>query len=196
MGQAALKLGYSVNEYLELEQSTNIKYEYHEGEVFAMAGGTVNHSLIGSNVQGELRALLKNKTCKSYNSDLRVAISPFKYLYPDAAVVCGKPENFNENPHAVNNPILIVEVVSADSESYDRGEKFWLYRKIASLQDYIIVSQDKPVVDVFSRNENDLWQIKSYRGLDKVLEIPCLNITINMAEIYDSILFEDLFLEE
>lgn len=192
MGQAALKHSLSVADYLELERSTDTKYEYHEGEVFAMAGGTVYHSLIGSNIIGEIGILLKGSLYSCFSSNLKIAVSPTKYLYPDAAVICGKPETFEENPHAANNPTIIVEVVSSDSESYDRGDKFWLYRGLTSLLDYVVVSQDKPVVDVFSRTDFDLWKISSYRGLDKLVTLPSLDITIPMTEIYAGITFENL----
>ena len=127
------------------------KYEYHDGEVYAMAGGTPTHSLISNNVGSGLGNALIGKRCFTYNSDLRVATSRNRYVYPDVTVVCGKVTYFEELKNAANNPVVIVEVLSQDTEAYDRGGKFMRYRMIDTLKEYGLVHQYLPLVEVFSK---------------------------------------------
>ena len=142
---------YSIEEYLEMEANSLEKLEFHAGEIFAMAGGTLNHSLLSNNVGGSLRQALKTKAkpCRTYNSDAKIAVSDEKFVYADTFVVCGKTETFPEMPHAVKNPILIVEVLSDSTALYDRQGKFQAYQKITSFREYILVSQNEILVEVF-----------------------------------------------
>ena len=155
------KYKYSIEEYLEMEANSLEKLEYHEGEIFAMAGGTLNHSLLSNNVGGSLRQALKTKAkpCRTYNSDAKIAVSDEKFVYADTFVVCGKNETFLEMPHAVKNPILIVEVLSDSTALFDRQGKFQAYQKITSFKEYILVSQNEILVEVFFKPENAIfWQ--------------------------------------
>lgn len=112
-----------------------------------MAGGTPTHSLIGNNIGGELRRALKNRPCNAYNSDLKIAINEEKYRYADASVICGP---IVHHPEAATNPLLIVEVISESSESYDRGEKFKTYRLIPSFCEYVLIEQKTPMEEIYS----------------------------------------------
>jgi Uma2 family endonuclease len=181
---------FTIPQYLELERQTGIKYEYEDGEVFAMAGGTVNHSLIANNVSSELRWLLKKKPCKVFNSDLKIAISDEKYRYADASVVCGEVAYYDENPEGAKNPTLIVEVLSESSEPYDRGEKFKKYRQIATFKEYIPVEQRFPLVEVFTKMEDKVWQYRVYESLEQTIQLLSIEVEIEMNEIYEGVVFE------
>lgn len=181
---------YTIAEYLELERQTGIKYQYDGGEVFAMAGGTTEHSRISTNVTGELRQALRRKPCNEYNSDLKIAISEEKYRYADASVICGPVEFYEANPEAAKNPVLIVEVLSESSESYDRGEKFKTYRQIASFQEYVLIEQRFPLVEVFYKVDDKTWEYRVYEQLDQTVTFSSIQAEIPMEEIYSGINFE------
>jgi Uma2 family endonuclease len=181
---------YTIQEYLELERQTGIKYQYDGGEVFAMAGRTTEHSLIGNNMGSELRRVLKKRPCSAYNSDLKIAISEEKYRYADASVICGPVEFYEENPEAAKNPVLIVEVLSESSESYDRGEKFKTYRQIPSFQEYVLIEQRFPLVEVFYKVDDKTWEYRVYEQLDQTVVFSSIEAEIPMEEIYSGLTFE------
>lgn len=178
---------YSIEEYLEMEANSLGKLEYHEGEIFAMAVGTLNHSLLSNNVSRCLgNAIIgKAKPCRTYNSDAKIAVSDEKFVYADTFVVCGKTETFLEMPHAVKNPILIVEVLSDSTALFDRQGKFQAYQKITSFKEYILVSQNEILVEVFFKPKNVVfWQYLSYTKLEDVIELKSVDVEISLNDIY------------
>lgn len=182
---------YSFEDYIRLEQETNTKYEYHDGEVFAMAGGSINHSTIGGNVFSDMDTALEKKDsgCRTFYSDTKLLIpNKDKYVYPDIMVVCeeGKVEK-----QSVSNPIIIIEVLSDSTAEYDRGDKFHFYRSIPSLQEYILISQDKAQVEVFARR-GDFWKINIIEGLAASLALESIDVYLPLARIYRNVQFEDL----
>ena len=182
---------YTIPEYLELERQTGIKFEYEDGEVFAMVGGTATHSRISTNITGELRQVLKRKLCNEYNSDLKIAINEEKYRYADASVICGLAEYYDENPEAAKNPLLIVEVLSESSESYDRGEKFKKYRQIPTFREYILIEQRFPLVEVFFKIDEKTWQYRVYEQLDQMVQLNSIEAEIPLAELYSGVIFNE-----
>lgn len=179
----------TISEYIEIEKDTDTKYEYHNGSIFAMAGGTLNHVLICGNIFGEIRAVLRsdNRNCKVMNSEIKLYIqSKNSFLYPDAMVICGDIEKSHKEPNSVTNPIVIVEVFSKSTESYDRGDKFYLYRQIKSLQEYILIDQVKVQIEIY-RREVDLWRITRINGIENKLFITSLDINIELKDIYENI---------
>lgn len=182
---------YTIAEYLELERQTGIKYQYDKGEVFAMAGGTVAHSLIGNNIAGELRRVLKNRSCNAYNSDLKIAINEEKYRYADASVICGPVDYFDENPEAAKNPLLIVEVLSESSEPCDRGEKFKTYRQIPTFREYVLIEQRFPLVEVFFKIDEKTWHYRVYEQLDQMVQLNSIEAEIPLAELYSGVIFNE-----
>ncbi len=137
----------SIQEYITIEKNGDIKYEYHNGTITAMTGGSLAHGLIRGNIFGEIRALLKAKksNCQPLNNDIKLHISTQnQFLYPDTMVICGKIEQSNDEPDAVTNPKVIIEVLSKSTANYDRGDKFFFYRQIESLEEYILIEQEKP----------------------------------------------------
>jgi Uma2 family endonuclease len=185
MGESILKKTYSIEEYFEMEAKSLEKHEYFAGEVFAMAGGKPNHSLIANNISAELRTALKGKPCLTYNSDLIIATSNSEFVYADASVVCGKLEHFPTDSNAVKNPILIVEVLSDSTEKYDRGEKFRKYQQIPSFREYVLITQDKVRVEVFFKPDNIIfWQYRAYENLNETIELKSIACKISLQDIY------------
>ena len=187
MGETALKYNYSLAEYLQIEENSLERYEYHSGEIFAMAGGTLNHSLLSNNIsRGLSNALIKKgKSCRTYNSDAKIAVNEEKYVYSDTFVVCGKTETFPEMPQAAKNPLLIVEVLSDSTARYDREDKFQAYQGIDSFREYVLISQDKLQVEVYFKPENVFfWQYRSYRSLDELVELKSIDVEVSLSDIY------------
>jgi Uma2 family endonuclease len=177
-------------EYLEIERAAEFKSEFFEGEVFAMAGGTPQHSLIATNLAGEFRIRLKNQTYTAYNTDLRIKIEPTGLLtYPDLSVICGPLQFAAGTGDTVVNLTLLVEVLSNSTEAYDRGRKFEHYRQIPTLREYLLVSQTEPRIEQFVRQSDGRWLLNEAAGMDKKLELPSLKITISLSEIFAKVNF-------
>ncbi|WP_338769595.1 Uma2 family endonuclease [Bernardetia sp. ABR2-2B] len=183
-------------EYINLEKENNQKYEYHDGFVIAMAGGTRNHSRISTNITSKLFSILEEKgdKCEVFNSDTKLGFQDkSKYLYPDAMVVCGDIEESRHNQD-ITNPIIIIEVLSKSTEELDRKDKFGLYKQVPSLEYYVLISQDKPQIEVYRKmkveDNKSLWQIEIITGMDKMLVFPTLDIEISFALIYKKVEFE------
>jgi|SRR5437016_2563699 len=172
-------------EYLEIERAAEVKSEFFEGEIFAMAGGTPQHSLIATNLVGEFRNRLKDKSCVPYNADLRIKIEATGlYTYPDLSVICDSLRFAEGTDDTVVNPTVLVEVLSDSTEAYDRGKKFEHYRQIPALREYLLVSQKEPRIEQFIRQPNDHWLLVEAAGLEKSLELPSLGIVISLEEIF------------
>src|SRR5437016_3013728 len=164
-------------EYLAIERAAELRSEYYRGEMFAMAGGSARHSRIKTNVLVELGVRLKGHECAPYDSDLRVCVAATGlYTYPDASVICGPLEFDDEHRDTVLNPTVLVEVLSESSEAYDRGKKFNHYRRIESLQEYLLVSQDEPKIEHYLRCDDGSWKLTEAAGLEVTLRLPSLGI--------------------
>lgn len=196
MEAPAVKHPFTVAEYLEREKTSLVKHEYHEGEIFAMAGGTPRHSLLGANAGRALGNALAGKDCFDYNSDLQLATSRRKYVYADASVVCGSPTTFEENPQGVNNFILVVEVLSPDTASYDKGAKFMRYSLIPSFQEYVLIEQAFPFVEVRTKTADGTWDIRAYEALDETVELQSIDVRLSMQDLYRGAVFDANSAEE
>ncbi len=179
-------------EYLKIERAAEFRHEYINGEMFAMSGGSPQHSLIKMNVGGELRDKLKGRPCTAFDSDLRIQISATGvYTYPDISVVCGELEFDDDQHDTVLNPTLLVEVLSDSTEAYDRGKKFEHYRRIASLREYVLISQKSPIIERYLRNPDETWTLTAVIGLDASIHLPTIDVTLSLAEVYDRVAFDD-----
>ena len=178
----------TVAEYITQEQESDTKYEYYNGEIFALAGGSINHGLLCGNIYSEIRSELRKKQspCKPLTSEIKLNIKEKNsYVYPDTMVICGEMKTSENDANSVSNPILIVEVLSKSTANYDRGDKFFLYKQISSLQEYVLIEQDKAQVDVFYKKpESDLWRISRYEGLNTKVKFQSIKIEIEMSELY------------
>jgi len=180
-------------EYLAIERAAPFKSECFAGEMFAIAGGSAMHSLIAVNLAAELRAKLKSRPCDAFNSDLRIKIEATGlYTYPDVSVVCGPLQYVAGTNDTILNPVLLVEVLSDSTEAYDRGEKFQMYRQIPSFKEYVLASQRLPRLEHFARRSNDEWALRTVEGRDASLTLPCLEVTIDLNEVFAGVEFEPL----
>jgi Uma2 family endonuclease len=173
-------------EYLQIERRAEFKSEFFDGEMFAMAGGSRAHSLIAANLVRELGNRLKGRPCVVFNSDLRVKVEATGlFTYPDVSAVCG-PQRFLEEDTLLN-PSLLAEVLSESTEAYDRGLKFGHYRQIPSLREYLLISQSEPRLEQFVRQDSGHWVLRDAVGLEAELELPSLNITLALAEVFANV---------
>ncbi len=181
---------YSVAEYLSREAASTVRHEYYRGEIFAMAGNTTQHNEIQVNLIHQLRLALKGSPCRPYGTDQRIRIEAVNlFTYPDVVVICGEFEFAADDPMAVTNPRVIFEILSPSTEAYDRGEKFELYQHLPSLQEYILVAQNRARVDRFTREPDGQWRLKSFAGLEDALEIESLKCRIPLALVYENVKF-------
>jgi Uma2 family endonuclease len=177
-------------DYLRIESAADFKSEFFDGEMFAMAGGSREHSLIGTNIAGEFRDRLKGRSCIAYNSDLRIKIEATGlFTYPDLSIICGPVQLAEESDETAVNPVVIVEVLSDSTEGYDRGKKFEHYRQIPTLREYLLVSQKEPRIEQFVRMEDGRWVLTEASGLDSKLEVPSLSIEIALREVFANVTF-------
>ncbi len=181
---------YTFEEFLALEAELEERHEYHNGELLEMSKGTFEHSVIGGNVctvlNNNLAAAKKN--CLVTNSEMKVYIEAYnKSVYPDALMLCETPNFVGDNSTVLNNPALIVEVLSKSTRIYDKGEKFELYRGLPSFQEYMLVWQSVPKVQTWYRAEADMWHITSAFGLDKRIHLHTLDAEVSLADIYRNI---------
>lgn len=174
---------YSKKEYDELTKSLDYKIEYHAGHIRAMAGGRPEHNKLAGNIYGMLYNALFEKDCIVYNSDQAIHVAQHdKYLYPDASVVCGK-EDFERDLY-LNNPTLIIEVLSPSTGNYDKGEKWLFYQSIPSLKEYLILYPNKPVVMNYSKNSNGDWIVTGTMGLKSMVRINHWGLDLAMGMLY------------
>lgn len=178
-------------EYLALERKAEFKSEYFNGEMFALAGAKVNHILINGNINREIGNKLKDKPCKVFSNDLRVKISTTGlYTYPDIVIACGETKLEDEELDTLLNPTLIIEILSDSTESYDRGKKFEHYRTLESLQEYVLVSQEKPKVEQFLKQPDGKWLYSEVNGIDSVVQFSSIECEIDLKEIYHKVEFK------
>ncbi len=182
----------SYETYLALEAESDTKYEYHNGFIVAMAGGTPLHSQLCANAGRFIGNAIDDagKRCIVYTSDLKVRIeSANRTYYPDVPICCEAPQFSVKDPNALVNPTLIVEVLSTSTENDDRLLKFHHYRQLASLQEYLLISQAEPEVITHFKQAEDLWEIKTIRGLSASVQLKSLGCTVQMKDLYRSVKF-------
>ena len=184
MGQPAIRTGLTPAEYLAFERAAEEKHEYADGEIFAMAGCSREHSLISGNVYGELGLALLDRPCELHTAHMRVKIAATgRYVYPDASVVCDEPIFEDAGVDTLLNPKLIVEVLSDSTEAYDRGDKFEQYRSIPSFTDYVLISQKAMRVEHFQRQPDGRWLL-TIVGPGGKLTIESIGVTIAIDRLY------------
>ncbi len=182
-------------EYLERERQAEYKNEYYNGEIFAMSGASRNHAMIVSNLVFALRTALSDPDCLVFPSDLRIHIpAAGLYTYPDVSVVCGEEELLDDHQDILLNPVLLVEVLSPSTESYDRGQKFVFYRSIPSLKEYALVSQRQKWVEVFRKNEENLWVLHETDEARGTVDLASVGCALQLDDLYANVTFEDLSL--
>lgn len=179
------KSSLTPHEYLAKEREAEFKSEYYRGEMFAMSGASREHNAIVTNLVGELHPQLKQRDCEVYASDMRVKVDPTGlYTYPDVSVVCQGGRFEDEELDTLLNPRVIIEVLYKSTEAYDRGPKFEQYRKLSSLSDYVLVSQDRCHVEHYENQADGSWTLREYNELEAVVELRSIDCKLTLADIY------------
>ncbi len=179
----------SPDEFLEQEELSETKHMYYAGTVTAMAGGTFEHGILAMNIGGELRTALRGRGCTVVGSDVMFRSgSKEMYTYPDVSVVCGPAERMPGRRTVITNPIFVVEVLSPSTEAIDRGAKSREYRLSPSIRQYALMSQDRPLIEIHTRDADGTWRISEVAGLDADCVFSALECSIPMAALYEGVL--------
>jgi Uma2 family endonuclease len=195
------KTMFTVDEYLAFDRAAEGRYEYLDGQLYAMAGESGEHGDASANIIIALGSQLKGSPCRVRVKDTKVRSGPTLkagettrglFSYPDIVVICGEPEYLDSHKDVVLNPTAIVEVLSPSTEAFDRGEKFTRYQTWnPTLQDYLLVSQDKPQIEHFARQADGSWSYHLHAGLEVSVLIPSINCTLKLADVYDRVRFAE-----
>ncbi len=187
MEQLAQKY-YTVEEYLALEDRAEYKSEYFQGEILAMTGASWNHNLINFNLAGLLHTALRGGTCQGVSNDLKLWIEAARlYVYPDLMIVCGEPEFVLGRKDTIANPTVIIEVLSPSTREVDKTLKLRYYKKLKSVQNYVMIEQDSVYVQNYQRWENQGWGFMDYDELSQSLDIAALNLSLPLEAIYERV---------
>ncbi len=178
----------TAEEYRQWENAQTERHEFFDGEVFSQAGGTRRHSLIGSNVLGEIRQALMGHPCEAHGSDMRLLIDATGYrAYPDVSVVC--PPFSSDSDDELSDPILVVEVLSPSTADFDRGGKFGHYRQIPTLLEYLVFWQSEARVEQHSKTSDGLWLLREVVGIDQTLQLTSIQQPLALSQAYDKVDF-------
>ena len=191
---AAERLKISYGEYLAREIASEVRHEFVDGEVFAMAGATPEHAAIIAAVTMAL-GQLRRSSCRAFVTELRTRIradetGPEVATYPDIAIVCGPVVRDAEDPIAIVNPTIVVEVLSNSTEAYDRHGKFGHYKRLESLAEYVLVSQHEPKIERFAKREG-VWSPADVAGVGEHIVLSAVPATLDVDEIYDGLIGPD-----
>lgn len=193
--EAEYHLRYTLEQYLAIEKKSNSKHEYFENEIFRMAGASDAHNEIFSNLFFQIASKLKGTSCRPYGSDKRLHIPENSlYTYPDISIYCnGLKHSANDKDSSIL-PTVIVEILSDSTQTYDRGDKFKLYRDIPSLKEYILIDSLKATIESFFLNQNNNWELQVYTGQTEYLKFKSLTIDIAIQDIYENVPLKQLIL--
>ena len=179
---------FELSQYLSLEEAGHERHEFLDGVIYAMTGGSIRHARICTNVSGGLWSRLKGKPCQPFGGDLRLFIRDVNVAtYPDVSVFCGPLETLPKRSDTVLNPTLLVEVLSPSTRLYDRAEKFESYQRIPSLQQYVLVHQDRAVLELFTRQANGVWLPNLFQGQETSVELASIDVTLPLAEVFEGV---------
>ncbi|BAZ02366.1 hypothetical protein NIES37_63780 [Tolypothrix tenuis PCC 7101] len=181
---------YTLDEYRTIEEKAEGRSEYRDGEIIPMPGGTLKHSRISGNIFAFLKSLLRDTQFEPINSDLRLWIPEYRRgVYPDVMLFDGEPQLNDGRLDEVLNPLVIVEVLSPSTADYDRQNKFRIYRSIVSFSEYLLVEQDEPFIERYSKQTQG-WLLSEFNGLEVSVSLDSVGIELPMAEIYRGVTFE------
>lgn len=177
----------SIEEYLQAEKSSPIKHEYIQGQIYAMTGASDAHVTITANLVALLRNHIRGTGCRLYVADMKARIESLDiFYYPDIMVTCDSRDTQFE--YFKRYPSLIIEVLSPSTEALDRGDKFSDYQELDTLQEYVLVGQNRQRIDCFRRNSEERWVLYSYRG-NQQLELTSVNFSCPLADVYEDVAF-------
>ncbi len=179
----------SVEDYLLLERTSEIRHEFVEGEIIPMAGSTPQHNVIAGNIHTLLNIAFQERDCTVYMSDIRLRVSPQRYRYPDVIAVCGTPRFDLETPPCLLNPNVVVEVLSSSTAQTDWIDKSREYRSLPSVTDFVLVSANRRFVTHLSRQDAETWTLKDHSSADAVLDFGGIEVTLTLADLYRKVTF-------
>lgn len=189
--QKPAKKYFTVEEYLELEDAAEYKSEYYQGEIFAIAGGSINHNQIIVNVVTQLNQAHPHHKCRSFATELKLWIKEIDFFsYPDLVIICDKPQFYPARTDIILNPLIIIEVLSKSTEAYDRGKKFQFYRSIPSFQEYILIDQYSVHIDQFYIDSQGKWTLRDYNDIKDILKFSKIDFEIPLEKVYELVDFE------
>jgi Uma2 family endonuclease len=181
---------YSFSEYLELEEQSETRHAYQNGEIIEMTGGSFDHNQISLNLALSLRLSSKQQNYSVCMADMRLWIPrPRQATYPDVMVIAGEPIFQEKRTDTVMNPVLIAEVLSKSTSAYDRSDKFAYYRTIPELREYVLIDQYTCHVEQFSKTDRG-WLLTEYESLEDLLNLSALNLHLSLKDLYDRVIFE------
>ncbi|GBE92354.1 Uma2 family endonuclease [Nostoc cycadae] len=187
---STIKHRYTLDEYRAIEEKAEGRSEYRDGEIVPIPGGTLKHSRIGGNIFAFLKFLLRDPQFEPINSYLRLWIPEYRRgVYPDVMVFDGEPQLNEERLDEVLNPTVIVEVLSHTTADYDQQHKFRMYRAIPSFSEYLLVEQDEPFVERYTKQTQG-WLLSDFKGLEASISLELVGVELPMAEIYRGVVFE------
>ncbi len=178
--------------YLDMERTSPFKSEYACGQIWAMSGVSRAHDRIAFNLIVAVGNALRGKPCQGFTSDMRVVTDTPSFSYPDLTIVCGEPQFTDAHVDTLTNPIVLVEILSPSTAQYDRAGKFGQYRRLPSLREYVLVHQDTGRVERFERHTDyneDNWSASEYNGLNAVLELVSVGVSVPLRDLYDGVAF-------
>ncbi len=180
---------YTLKDYFGIEESSQIRHEFYDGEIFAMAGGSRNHNRITLNLVVALDATLRKTECALFSIDMRVRTTGGLYTYPDLLVVCGNVELSDDPLETITNPVVVMEVLSPSTRDYDRGEKFTQYSTIRTLKDYVLIEQSLVGIEHWWLTPAGEWELQRHGSPDSRLQVSSIGFTVSLSEIYDQVDF-------
>jgi Uma2 family endonuclease len=187
---------FTADEYLQLEERAEYRSQYYYGEIFkmsdevqGMAGASQKHNKISMNTSAHLHFQLRQKSCDVYQSDMRVKVNEDFYTYPDIVVVCGEAQIEKKNGESLINPTLLIEILSPSTQDFDRGEKARLYRLMPSLQEYVLISQDKAHIEHYAKQMDGKWILTELSAVGETLMLPAVFCELHLGDIYEKIDF-------
>ena len=179
---------FSAQEYLELEQAADTKHEYIDGEIHAMAGASDAHVKVTGNAYALLKNHLRGSGCTTYIADMKLRIVQDEaFFYPDVMVCCDPADQLPEQDLVKNSPKLIIEVLSPSTEAHDRGKKFMLYRKLLSLEEYLLIDPRNYYVELFHRENDIQWSLTAIEGAESQLALNSVSLTCSLADLYEDV---------
>lgn len=185
-----VKAYYTPEEYLELEEKSEYKNEYRDGEIIPMTGGTTNHNKLALNLATSLNLALNDLDYEIYIGDVKLWIPRYReFTYPDVMVIEGEPIYYSTNTTIVTNPLLIAEVLSKSTKDYDRGDKFLYYRSIPEFKEYILIDQYKYYVMQYVKNNENQWLLTEYETEDAIFKLASINLELSLKQLYKKINF-------
>jgi len=194
--QAQLKEFWTVEEYLEFEKTSLVRHEYVDGQIFAMAGESKNHNRLAGDVNSRLNDLLFGSGCEAFIENVKVKVSSTRYYYPDVIVSCSEPIE-DEDAYIIEDPILIVEVLSKTTTRNDRVEKMNAYQNLHSLREYVIIAQDRTRIEIYRHQQaGETWQCEAFTDPEQEVFLASVGAKIKLADLYRRVRFPAITEEE